>query len=191
MLSRLAAAAAILLALTACGRKEEAKAPKPTPAPVAAPLTGFAHDAAFDAAGYYKPAIDLTIGNHRLSQVSVGAPSDFAEWEGGQREGLFGPILVEFDDITSPLETNELGQSVHKVRLRVLPEAYSLSSGTITFKGKDAVLGEVRINGAFDETAFKAARDTGSSGSTPVLVAVVQVGDAVIRDRKFTFFVGD
>ncbi len=187
----LAACAAILLALAACGKKDEAKTPEAAPAPAVAAISGFAHDPAFDAAGFYRPAPDIVIGKHRLSTIAIGAPSDFAQWEAGDREGLFGPILVEFDDITSPTETNEMGAVVHTVRIRVLPTAYQLTSGKIAFKGSDPAIGAIVIDGVFDPAAFKAGRETGSSGNTPVLSATVQIGQEAIRDRRFTFWAGD
>jgi len=188
MRSRLAACAAILLVLSACGKKEEAKAPTPAAAPA---LTGFSHDAAVDAAGYFQPATNIIIGDYQLKQIALGAPSDFAEWEAGKREGVFGPILLEFDDLRSPTTTNEMGAEVHTVRVRVLPTAYKVTKTDLEFVGQDPALGAVAFDGSFDPTALTAAKENGSSGNTPVVLGALTLGPNTITGQKFTFWTGD
>lgn len=188
---------------TACNRKtDKAEAPPPTTAeapPLAAPAVanppvevplGFRHEAAFDASGYYMTPQPVQIGDYRLTHLGIGAPSDFQQWEKGERASVFGPILVQFDDVTSPTQSNEMGGEAHTVSVRVLPQAYSLSAGKVTFRGADPKLGEVLFSGTFDPAALTQARNDGSS-QTPVLRGLLKVGDAPARPVAMVYFVGD
>lgn len=188
---------------TACNRKAD-KAEVPPPAAVDAPPPvapvvanppvevppGFRHEAAFDASGYYMTPQPVQIGDYRLTHLGIGAPSDFQQWEKGERASVFGPILLQFDDVTSPTRSNEMGAEAHTVSVRVLPQAYSLSAGKVTFRGADPKLGEVLFSGDFDPAALTQARNDGSSQS-PVLRGVLKVGDAPARPVAMVYFVGD
>lgn len=185
---------AACLALAACGPREEKKEEAaPAPSNPSAPVApaGFAHDPGFDAAGYYRPSNNIIINNHQLDHIAVGAPSDFAGWEKGEREGVFGPIWLEFNDVRSPRETNELGAEVHTVRLRVTPQAYALSSNAIAFKGSDPTLGEVVFEGRFDEPTFAEAHKSGSSGNQKVMIGALKLGTNTIVGQGFTYWAGD
>lgn len=181
----------LLLAVAACNKpaKNEEKVTTPVTA-VTAPA-GFAHDPDFDAAGYYRTATPVQSGIYRLNQLSVGAPSDFAQWEAGKREGIYGPIILQFDDMTSPTQANELGADVHAVTLRVLPTSYRLYPGEVNFAADDAKLGKVTFDGKFDQAVFADAHKTGTSGDATVLTGDLSIGDQTVRDIKFVFWAGD
>jgi hypothetical protein len=192
------------LVLTAsCNRKaEKAEAPPPVVAQPPAAVQegpddghveiaqGFRHEAQLDASGYYMTPTPVQIGNYRLTHLGIGAPSDFQQWEKGDRASVFGPILLQFDDVTSPTQASETGAESHTVNVRVLPQAYSLSAGRVTFKGSDPKLGQVLFNGDFDPAALARARNEGSSQAT-VLRGVLVVGDAPPRDVAMVYWVGD
>ncbi len=184
-------AAVLLCAVAGCkrpgGGAQNAGAPA---APVQAP-SGFQHDATFDAAGYYMPSGAIQIGNFRLNTIALGAESDFAQWEKGEREGLFGPILVNFDDVSSPVVTNEMGGEGHAKTLRLLPASYRLYPGDVSFAATDPALGAVKFSGAFDQTALADARKAQVSGKTPVLHGDLQIGDKIFTGATFTYFAGD
>ncbi|MBX3479544.1 MAG: hypothetical protein KF842_04025 [Caulobacter sp.] len=195
-----AVAAAALLA--GCNRKEEAP-PAPAPAPpvetapaapepeaVAAPVTGFHHSGNFDAAGYYMPTQPVRVGAWELQQMGVGAVSDFAAWEQGDRTSTFGPIVLEFADTSSPVQTNELGNETHAIRARILPSGYSMDGKTLRFAGRDPKLGEVTFEGTLDTAAMASAKAQGAS-EQPVLTGVLRVGDVTYANTKFSFYAGD
>jgi hypothetical protein len=188
---------------TACNRKaEKAETPPPAaaeaPAPVAPALEGpavevspgFQHEAAFDASGFYLTPQPVQIGAYRLTHLGIGAPSDFQQWEKGERASVFGPILLQFDDVSSPVRTNEMGGEAHAVNVRILPQAYSLTTGKVTFRGADPKLGEVLFSGQFDAAALAQARNEGSS-QAPVLRGLLKVGDAPARPVAMVYFVGE
>jgi hypothetical protein len=189
---------AVALLTGACHRKTEtpvppaaAVAPAEPVAPAApAPVTGFAHEAGFDAAGYYMTQANVKSGNWRLADMGVGAPSDFETWEKGDRSSSFGPILFEFDDISSPTQTSETGSEAHSVRARVLPDSYAIDGQEIRFAGHDAKLGAVTFNGRFDRSALAEAKAQGSS-QTAVLTGTMTVGEKTFDKISFTYFVGD
>ena len=196
-----ALACSALAVLAGCNRKSETeKAPPPVAAAPVAPATptapdlklaqGFRHQDKFDASGYYLTPEPLLIGNYRMTHMGVGAPSDFSQWEEGKRASVFGPILFQFEDVTSPTQTNEMGGEAHTVSVRVLPKAYSFSPGEVTFVGSDPKLGEVVFSGAFDEPALTRARNEGSS-QAPVLRGVLKVGNAAPRQVALIYFVGE
>lgn len=191
------------LALTAgCNRKaEKAEAPPPPAAspvpasaqPAAPSITvdpGFVHQTQFDASGYYLASSPVQSGAWRLTHVGIGAPSDFQQWEKGDRASVFGPILFQFEDTASPTQVSETGAESHTVSIRVLPQAYRLEQGKVAFRGSDPKLGEVLFTGAFDAAALQRARNEGSS-STPVLRGRLKIGAGPERDVALNYWVGD
>lgn len=183
---------AALSLLAACGQREDKaeKAAPPAEAAAVAP-TGFTHDPAFDAAGYYRPVTNIIIGTTQLDHIAVGAASDFSQWEAGEREGVFGPIWLEFVDTTSPRATNELGAEVHTGRMRVVPTAYKLNSTDISFAGTDPKIGRVVFEGQFDAPSFSEAKKSGSSGNLPVMIGTLTLGENTLRNQRFTYWAGD
>lgn len=198
----LCAAAAAALALAGCNRQDSKPAPAPTPAPAPVPapsaaastakppVTGFAHTGNFDNAGYYMPTRDIKVGKWQLKTIGVGAMSDFAAWEQGDRTSTFGPILLEFDDTTSPLKPNDIGNDVHEVSVRVLPSGYATDGRTLRFAGVDPKLGPVTFEGAFDTAAMAEAKAQGA-GEAAVLKGTLQVDQTRVDDARFTFFAGE
>lgn len=200
---RTLALAAAVLAVTAAGCNRKPAAPaeapvaeaQPTPAPAPAEPSlhvaeGFKHQAGLDASGYYLSPTPFQVGDYRFAHMAIGAPSDFQTWEKGDHSSTFGPILLQFDDLTSPLVPNELGGEGHAVTLRVLPQAYSFDAGKLTFRGRDAKLGEVLFVGTFDQAALARAQAEGSSQAT-VLSGDLKIGAQPVRKVTFTYWVGD
>jgi hypothetical protein len=185
---RLAIAAAIsIIALTACNRsKPQANAPEATPA---TPVAGFKHEAGFDAQGYYRTAAPVGPGPLKLTGIAVGAPSDFEAFESGQRTEVFGPIVLQFEDVSSPMEDAENGQR-HQVRVEVKPLAYRLSPGQFAVRGKDDSLGEVSFDGAFD-TPLLAQAKAGQAEGRPVLTGTLSLGQQKYAGVSFTYQSGD
>lgn len=183
---------AALSLLAACGPREakEENAAVPAETTATAPA-GFDHDPAFDAAGYYRPVTNIVIGTAQLDHIAVGAASDFGAWEKGEREGVFGPIWLEFVDTTSPRTFNELGAEVHTVRMRVMPTAYKLNSTDIAFAGSDPKLGKVVFQGQFDAPSYSEAKKSGSSGNLPVMIGALTLGENTLRNQRFTYWAGD
>jgi hypothetical protein len=198
MIKAASAAALMALALVACERKSEAPPVAPAqPAAPAAPAPamigpeGFQHDADFDAQGFFIPEKPIRVGDLKLRHIAFGAPSDFKQWEAGERASVFGPILLYFEDETSPTNTNELGEDVHTVAIRVLPTGYRVFPGALSFRATDPKLGEIGFVGAIDAKALAAANAAGPGDSRVVMTGTLRVGDSTFENARFIYFMGD
>lgn len=204
---RLSATAAVLaagLALASCNKPaREPAAPAapgqpaasaqpaaPTaPASPAAHLTGFFHEPGLNLFGYYFAKAPVQLGNFKLRALHLGAPEEFASYEKGQRiSPNYAPVMLEFDDVTSPQRENELGQPYHQVSRRVLPKAYRVTAEQVSFYGEDPVMGAVSFDGQIDAKALERVRAGGAE--EPVLTgALAAMGQKL--NRVFVWFGGD
>ena len=198
MRTRLVLSAVLMLAAAIGGcqrRSDKVETPRTVVSAPAAPAieapTGFHHEAGFAATGYYMPARTIRVGAYQLSNITLGAPSDFAEWEGGRRSAEFGPVMVQFDDMSSPMQPNEMGGEAHSVNVRVLPSAYSVDSHTLAFAGEAAGVGPVVLQVRFDQEALHHALDGGDPATTPVAHGVLTVAGRRFENVSFTYFAGD
>lgn len=142
----------------------------------------------FDAFGYYLPFEPLQFGNWRLDNVFIAPSSDFEAWEaGGLREDMpFGPVFVDFSDVTSPTGTNELGGEYHTVTTRVRADYYRVEDGTFTFEGTDPELGVVMIDGMLHGDVVRAG-----DSERPAFTGGVEVGGERIRNTSLRWYGGD
>ncbi|WP_419255726.1 hypothetical protein ACN2C6_09430 [Caulobacter sp. ErkDOM-YI] len=162
---------------------------KPTTDPAAA---NFQRDATLDVFGYYFTQTPVQVGNWKLKSVNMGSPSDFASWEEGKRPSNFAPFFLEFEDVTSPMAENELGQVYQTVSFRLMPDSYRVDGQAVVFRGLDPRLGQVVFSGVFDLAALKAARTAGPPGPPQiVLTGALRIGAEPMRNISFLYFAGD
>jgi len=175
--------AACLLVLAACDRPDAGGEPAPAPAPA------FSHSISSDLSGYYLPANEVRIGKWSFDHVFVGQAQEFRAWEGGSRSGTFGPVMLQFDDVTSPMVQTEIGEA-RSITARVLPSTYSVTDDRVTFEGRSAELGVVRFEGALDAGALATARrNLGDEGV--VVTGRLTVGDAPAQAVQLRWWAGD
>jgi hypothetical protein len=175
--------AASLLILASCDRPE---APAEAPAPAA---TAFSHSMSSDLSGYYMPASEVRIGKWSFDHVFVGQAQEFQAWEGGSRSGTFGPVMLQFDDVTSPMVQTEIGEA-RSITARVLPTAYSVTDTRVRFAGHSAELGAVHFVGVLDPEALATSRrNLGEEGV--VLIGTLKVGDAPAEGIRLRWWGGD
>lgn len=192
----LIAAAAILLA--ACSpAKAPAKGDSPAspgasqPAGPAEP-TGFTHPAGASLFGYYMPSADTKVGTWQLNNFAIGDEEAFKDWEGGKHSPTYAPVMLEFDDMSSPMGTNELGAEYHTASERILPTAYAITAdGKIDFVGKGPKLGKVSFHGQIDMAALQTATREDAAGNEVVMHGTLTVGDKSFENMAFTYFAGD
>ncbi|KPP81490.1 MAG: hypothetical protein HLUCCA04_06755 [Oceanicaulis sp. HLUCCA04] len=141
----------------------------------------------FDAYGFYMPQGGLQFGNWRLHHVSIAPDFEFEAWEaGGRRDAMpFGPVFVDFEDISSPTATNELGQEFHTVSTRVRADYYRIEDGAFTFRGTDPELGDVIIDGTLHGDVVR-AEDT----ERPAFTGGIEVGGDRIRNTSLYWYGG-
>lgn len=190
-----AAALVCLLALGACNRGADKAKPTPAPGPsTLEAVVGFQHEPGFDAQGYYRPNAAIAVNGLRLTHIAVGSPSDFEAWEAGKRDEVFGPIVVQFLPIQpgapAPAGPASGGEN-ELVGVRVKPQAYRVSPGTISFRGHDPKVGDISFDGAFDTPGLVSARTTGNSDGKPVLKGTLQIGAQKFPDLNLAYWAGD
>ena len=132
----------------------------------------FSHSQSEDISGYYR-ASGASVGGLTLSQVFVGQTADFEAWEAGRRSTTFAPIMIEFEDASSPMVQTEMGES-RSGRARVLPTSYRVSDDRVRFEGRSQALGLVRFEGRLDPEALAEARRN-LGDETPVLSGTLNV----------------
>lgn len=190
-----------LLLFVACEQKTTPAAPPApaeertvaTPANSTATEEAFQHDPKVELTGFYFTETPVQVGNWKLTSLDIGQPSDFADWEAGKRTETYAPIFLAFDDVTSPTAENELGQTYHKVNLRLMPDSYSVDGKTVSFRANDKRLGDVVLELYPDLTAYKVARSSGPNAGLqkPVFTGSLQIGAERIRNLSFTYHPGE
>ncbi len=153
----------------------------------------FRHDPAVELTGFYFTETPIQAGVWKLTSLDIGQPSEFADWEAGKRAEDYAPIFLAFDDITSATAENELGQTYHKVSMRLMPDSYSVDGKTLRFQAQDARLGEVVMELYPDLAAYKAARASGPNDGAQkqVLTGSLQIGAQRVRNISFFYHPGE
>lgn len=178
------AALALLLTVAACDRPDGASGGSGAPA---APV--FSHSMGSDLSGYYMPLTEVRVGNWSFDHIFVGQTAEFEAWEAGTRSVTFGPVMLQFDDVTSPMVPTEIGEA-RSVTVRVLPTAYSVTDTGVSFEGRSPELGVVRFEGALDPGALATSRrNLGDEGV--VVTGTLTVGDAPARSVQLRWWGGD
>ena len=177
-----------MAALSACDdvRPRSGGGAEPPAAPAAA---AFRSDLSGDISGYYMPASEVRVGDWLLRNAFIGQEADFASWEAGTRQGVFAPVMFEFEDVTSPMTATELGE-VRSGQIRVLPSRYEVSDGRVMFEGRADGVGVVRFDGRLDGDALATARRN-LGDESPVLVGTLTIGGRRFDGARFRWWAGD
>jgi len=155
----------------------------------APPAPAFTNTASGDVSGYYLPMDEARVGRWSFDHVFVGQAAEFESWKAGQRTGTFAPVMLQFDDTTSPMVSTEIGEA-RSVTARVLPTRYSVNDAEITFEGRSPELGVVQFSGRLDQGALATSRrNLGDEGA--VLSGSLKVGDAPAQAVRLRWWMGD
>lgn len=174
---------AALTVVASCDRPDS-----PGEAPSAA-APAFSHEMSSDLSGYYMPESEVRIGKWSFDHVFLGQAHEFEAWEGGSRSGTFGPVMLQFDDVTSPMVQTEIGEA-RSVTARVLPTRYSVTETRVSFEGRSPELGAVRFEGVLDPGALATSRrNLGDEGV--VVTGRLTVGDAPAQSVRLRWWGGD
>jgi hypothetical protein len=175
-----------VLALASCDRPGDAGDAAPAPA-----ARAFSHGISSDLSGYYMPMTNVRIGDWSFDHVFVGQTADFQAWEAGERTETFAPVMLQFDNVTSPMvETEtEIGEA-HSVTVRLLPTAYTVRDTRISFRGRSPELGVVSFEGDLDPGALATARrNLGDEGV--VVNGELRVGELPPKTVQLRWWGGD
>lgn len=160
------------------------------PASKAGDLHGFASEKTTNLFGYYMPVGEVRFGKFALNNLALGEPADFRKFESGGYKGTpYAPVMLEFDDRSSPKKQGETGEYYANAP-RVLPSSYRVRGNSVTFIGNDKQLGVVTFAGTLDVAAVKAAQNGGRL-EKPVLKGDLTVGTKTTKNVTFTWFGGD
>jgi len=186
-------AIAVIFVLAGCensGAPEKASAaPDYAASASAASGNAFVHSAEGDLSGYYMPVSEVAIGPLSLDHIFLGQAFEFEAWEDGEVNQTFAPVMLQFEDVSSPMVATELGE-VHSVSVRVLPTTYSVTEDAIRFAGTSDELGAVSFNARLDQEALATARrNLGDEGT--VLSGTLTAGGRTFRDVRFRWYGGD
>ena len=165
-------------------------------------MSGFSRDATADLQGYYIPlwnaetgvSAKYRAGNFVLNNLAISTKTELAAFEKSGSSGIenYAPVMLEFDDVTSPTGENELGQTYYETTERILPDAYAITTDTLTFKGTGPTLGTVTFTGKADPKDIKAARNAPAHISKgAVLTGTLTVGDTVIENVELMWYGGE
>ena len=177
------AALAAVLGLASCDRGVSPSG-SAEPAPSA-----FSHALTTDLSGYYLPVEPVRAGDWILHHVFIGQAPEFQAWEGGERSATFAPVMIQFEDVTSPMVQTELGETRSRTA-RVLPAAYEVTDASVTFAGRSPELGEVRFEGRLDPGALATARRN-LGGEDAVLTGTLVAGGRTFPDVRLHWWMGD
>lgn len=180
------------MALVGCEnaeRQPEVPAGSTASPPASQPAKAFVHTVEDDVSGYYLPVSDVAIGSLRLDHIFLGQTFEFEAWERGETSQTFAPVMLQFDDVSSPMVATELGEA-HSVSVRVLPTTYSVTERAIRFAGKSDELGAVSLNVRLDQGALATARrNLGDEGA--VLTGTLIAGGQTFSNVRFRWYGGD
>lgn len=154
------------------------------PAPAASTYT-----AAGDVSGYYMPLAEVRSGKWSLHHLFLGQAAEFAGWQGGQRSPTFAPVMLQFEDTTSPMVQTEIGEA-RSVTVRMLPTRFDVNDASVRFEGRSPELGEVIFDGRMDQGALSTARrNLGDEGA--VLSGSLKIGNARPQPVSMRWWMGD
>ena len=159
------------------------------PKPGAPASPAFSHALTVDASGYFIPVTEPSFGKWRLRAIAVGQATDFAAWEAGNRSSTWAPIMIEFEDTTSPMVQTELGEA-RSGQARVLPTSYAVTDTAVRFTGLSPELGEVRFEGTLNPDALATSRrNLGDEGA--VLTGSLTANGTTIGMVSLRWWAGD
>ena len=175
-----------VMALAGCDKPKDAA---PASEPAAPAAAAFSHALTVDASGYFMPVTAPSFGKWMLRDIAVGQATDFAAWEAGNRSSTWAPIMIEFEDATSPMVQTELGES-RSGHARVLPTSYVVTDTSVSFAGTSLELGEVKFEGVLNPDALATARrNLGDEGA--VLTGSLTAGGITIGMVSLRWWGGD
>lgn len=142
-----------------------------------------------DVSGYYMPIEAYRSGNWVLRNIFIGQAADFASWQAGSRTPSFAPIMLEFEDVTSPMVASEIGE-VRSGQIRILPSGYTISEDVVMFEGQDQTLGRITLSARLDlDELATSRRNLGDDGA--VLEGRLATGTRSSEGVRFRWWAGD
>lgn len=157
-----------------------------TPEPEAANTQVFAAET--ELFGYYLPDADVGTGDIRLDHISVGMDWEFEEFFAGEPD-RYQPLVMAFDDVSSPTGVGELGNTYYEVSYAVFPDNFTITDTTLTFSGTHEVIGTYSFEGSFNPEQVEAFHQGWPAEGA--LTGTMRIGDTVFENVRFQGWMGD
>ncbi|MEN0651469.1 MULTISPECIES: hypothetical protein [Hyphobacterium] len=138
--------------------------------------------------GYYLPDSDVGTGDIRLDHISVGMDWEFEEFFAGEPD-RYQPLVMAFDDISSPTGVGELGNTYYEVSYAVFPENFLITDSAMTFSGTHEVIGTYSFEGTFNAQQVEAFHQ--GFPAQGALTGTLRIGDEVFENVSFQGWMGD
>lgn len=138
--------------------------------------------------GYYLPDADVGVGDIRLDHIAVGMDWEFEEFFAGQPE-TYQPLVMAFDDVSSPTGVGELGNTYYEVSYAVFPQNFLITDEALTFSGTHEVIGDYSFEGIFNAAQVEAFHE--GLPAQNALTGTLRIGDEVFENVSFQGWMGD
>ena len=138
--------------------------------------------------GYYLPDADVGVGDIRLDHIAVGMDWEFEEFFAGQPD-RYQPLVMAFDDVSSPTGVGELGNTYYEVSYAVFPENFLITDSAMTFSGTHDVIGAYSFEGTFNAQQVEAFHE--GFPAEGALTGTLRIGDEVFENVSFQGWMGD
>lgn len=141
-------------------------------------------------AGYYLPATEVGAGPVMLDHIYLGMGFEFAEYFAGV-EGAYSPLMVIFEDRSSPTGVGELGNTYYEVTHVFEPSHYAVTDEGLAFWGQHDVLGQISFEGEFDAAQVAAMQNGYPENAQSALVGTITIGTQTFENVSFQGWLGD
>ncbi|WP_421790846.1 hypothetical protein [Hyphobacterium sp.] len=189
--------AGLAAGLAACSAPDQSDQPAPgsdqpgeAESAIAAGLEGQTYSAQTEVAGYYLPQDPVAIGDIVLDHISVALDWEAEPYINGEPDS-FPPVMLHFDDTSSPTGTGELGNTYYEITHRVVPHAFSVTDEGLSLTGQHELFGEVRFEGTWNADHIAAMQASNPQGAQAALTGDLSIGDVVFQGVTFQGWLGD
>lgn len=138
--------------------------------------------------GYYLPDTDVGTGDIRLDHISIGMDWEFEEFFAGEPD-RYQPLVMAFDDVSSPTGIGELGNTYYEVSYAVFPQNFLITDLELTFSGIHEAIGAYSFEGTFNPQQVEAFHQ--GFPAEGALTGTLRIGDEVFENVSFQGWMGD
>jgi len=115
---------------------------------------------------------------------------EFAEYFAGV-EGAFPPLILLFEDRSSPTGVGELGNTYYEVTHVFEPSHYAVTDQTLAFWGQHEVLGQISFEGEFDAAQVAEMQNGNPQNAQSALTGTFMIGEQTFENVSFQGWLGD
>lgn len=141
-------------------------------------------------AGYYLPNGDIGIGPVMLDHIAIGMAFEFEQYLDGS-EDAYPPLVLMFEDRSSPTGVGELGNTYYEVTHVFEPSHFVVTDTTLALWGRHDVLGQITFDGVFDSAQVAHMQAGYPHLAETALTGSITLGDQTFENVTFQGWLGD